>query len=908
MKFAWWARRRQKENDLREELEFHFSEEAAEREADGLPREAARAAARRDLGNATLLQEDTRALWTWTLLEQFAQDARYAFRTMARNKAVSVFAVLSLAMGIGAGTAIYSFMDAILLRQLPIADPASLVELSWRAKPVARRNGPSEFVLHAIDGRFDSDETGSHARIFPFAAVEPLRNASAPLLSGMFTYFRAGRMNILVNPPGGDAELADVEYVSGDFFRGLAVPPAAGRAIESVDDDAGAAPVAVLSYGYAQRRFGAAAQAVGQRILVNSLPFTVAGVAPPEFFGVDPGGAPGVYLPLSSITLLDSDAVARNADPNYYWIGMMGRLCDGVTRDQAQAALAPVFANWVATTAGNDKERANLPLLRVDAAGRGLDTLRIKYSQPLYILMAMVGLILAIACANMANLLLARAAARRREIAVRLSIGAGRLRLVRQLLTESLVLSSLSAALGILIASAGIRLLTALLANGVPGFTLHAELNARVLAVAVAVSALCGILFGLVPAIRSTRLTLVPALKSIDQMPRMRVQQALVVAQIALLAVLLVAAGLLTRTLGNLQSVPLGFNPGGVLLFQLNAPQAGYPAARAAAFYGDLRRRFADIPGVQAATLSHASLIGAGRSYRITVDGAPATGTRFLETGPGFFSTMQIPIQEGREIDERDRDGSLPVVVVSEPFARTYFANRNPIGQHIKATLRGSVTLDLEVIGMAADARYGGLKGTNPPVVYVPYPQLPTRELQQMVYALRTDGDPLRHVAAVRAIVHDADARVPVTNILTERDEIDRTMNQEVVLARLCTGFAVVALAIACVGLYGTLAYAVARRTREIGIRIALGARRGAVTWMVLRDVCILAAIGLAISLPIARGTSRFIASFLFNTTPNDPRAIAFATSTLFAAALAAGYGPARRASRIDPMMALRNE
>jgi len=905
-KIAWWIRRRQKESDLREELEFHLSEDADEREAGGLSREEARAAARRDLGNVTLLTEDTRALWTCTLLEQFAQDVRYALRTMARHRAVSAFAVLSLAMGIGAGTAIYGFMDAILVRQLPIVDPASLVEITWRAKHVEPRNGPtgpSEFVLRSIYGRMDNDETGAHARIFPFAAVEPLREASAPVLSSTFTYFMSRRMNVLIR---GDADLADVEYVSGDFFRSLAVAPGAGRTTEPGDDRPGAHPVAVLSHGYAQRRFGTVAQAVGQRILVNNTPFTVAGVAPPEFVGVDPGVAPGVYLPLSTNPLLDSEAPARNVDPNYYWIGIMGRLRPGVTREQAQAALAPVFASWVAATASNDRERANLPQLSVDAGGRGLDTLRARYSKPLYVLLAMVGLILAIACANMANLLLARAAARRREIAVRLSIGAGRLRLIRQLLTESLVLAALSGALGILIASAGIRLLTVLLANGDSGFTLHAELNARVLALAVAVSTLCGTLFGLVPAIRSTRLTLVPALKNIDLVPRMRLQEALVVSQIALLSLLLVAAGLLARTLANLQAVPLGFNPEGVLLFQVNAPQAGYPASRAAAFYEELRRRFAEIPGVRATTLSHSSLVGAGRAHPITVDGVPAVRTRFLQTGRDFFSAMEIPILQGREIDERDRQGSLPVVVISELFARTFFANHSPLGRHIK--VGGSMSLDLEVIGVAADARYGGLKGANPPVVYVPYTQIPTKQLQQMTYALRTDGDPLRHVSAVRAIVHDADARVPVTNVVTERAEVDQTMNQEMVLARLCTAFAIVALAIACVGLYGTIAYGVARRTTEIGIRIALGAQRGAVVWMVLREVCVLAAVGLAISVPIARSASTFIASFLFEITPNDPRAIAFAAATLFATAVVAGYGPAHRASRIDPTSALRNE
>ena len=343
-----------------------------------------------------------------------------------------------------------------------------------------------------------------------------------------------------------------------------------------------------------------------------------------------------------------------------------------------------------------------------------------------------------------------------------------------------------------------------------------------------------------------------------------------------------------------------------MLLFELNAPQAGYPASRAAAFYAEVQRRFSEIPGVQAATLSHASLIKAGRQHPITVDGVRAEGTRFLQTGPGFFTTMQIPMVQGRAIDERDREGALPVVVINDLFARTFFPNQNPLGRHIK--VGGSSPLDLEVVGIAATARYGGLKYAIPPVVYVPYPQLRPEQLRQMTFALRTDGDPMRYVSAVRQIVRDADARVPVTNLVTQAAEIDQTINQEMVLARLCTAFAVLALVIACVGLYGTMAYAVARRTREIGIRMALGARRAAVVWMVLREVCVLAAVGLALSVPIARGTSTFIESFLFDMKPNDPRAVALALTTLVTAALVASYGPARRASRINPMVALRQD
>jgi macrolide transport system ATP-binding/permease protein len=916
-KLTWWTRRRRKEDELREELQFHLAEEAEARQADGLPEDQARWAARRDLGNVTLLREDTRALWTWTPLEQLAQDLRYAVRMMFRNRAFTALAALSLALGIGANTAIYSFMDAILLRSLPVADPASLVVVRWQSRPFGfggRAAGSApEFVMHSIDGSTYDDPAGTTAAIFPFPAFERLQQVSAPVLSSLFAYKLAGNVNVMIK---GEAELAQGEYVSGDFFRGLAVSPAAGRLIIADDDRAGAPPVAVLSLGYSQRRFGDAASATGQSILINNVPFTVVGVAPSEFFGVDPAEAPGLYLPMHASLLFDPGAGGAYLDQNYYWVEMMGRLRPGVGLAQAQATLGGPFAQWAASTATNDRERANLPLLHLDEGAGGLDSLRRRYSKPLYVLMAMVGLILAIACANTANLLLARASARRREIAVRLSIGAGPFRVMRQLLTESVLLASLSGALGILIAVAGIRVLTRLLANGEEGFTLHAQLNWHVLAVTLGLSLLCGLLFGLAPAMQLARPSVMPTLKDTsvterrarvrDGVLRPNPAQALVVAQIAISLLLLVAAGLFVRTLSNLQSIPLGFNRDNVLLFEVNAPQAGYPEPRVAAFYGDLRRRLSEIPGVRDATLSHASLIRAGRSHPIAVNGVPTTGTRLLYTGPAFFTTMQIPLLRGREIDERDRQGTKPVAVVSDLFARTYFGEENPIGRHVTLGGRNRRLVELEIIGVAATARYGGLKRSIPPVVYIPYATGP--ELREMTFALRTDGDPLRYVGAVRAIVHEADGRMPLTNVKTQAADIDQTINQEIVFARLCSGFAILALTIACVGLYGTMAYAVARRTREIGIRMALGARRGIVIWMVLREVCVLAALGLAISVPIALGTSRLIESFLFGTKPNDPRALALAVAILLSAALVAGFGPARRASRIDPMIALRHE
>lgn len=698
--------------------------------------------------------------------------------------------------------------------------------------------------------------------------------------------------------------------------------PAAGRLIHHDDDRTGAPPVAVLSAGYSQRRFGRPASAVGQAILINNISFTVIGVAPPEFFGVDPAAAPQVYLPLQTKRLLEPESGPAFLDGNYYWVEMMGRLKPGVDLAHAQATLAGPFAQWVMSTATSDQERANLPALRLEEGAAGLDSLRRQYSTPLYVLLAMVGLILAIACANTANLLLARSAARTREIAVRLSVGAGRWRVVRQLLTESILLATLSGALGILIALAGMRVLTRLLANGQEAFTLHAELNWHVLLVTLALSFACGVLFGLAPALQATRPDRSALMKKLRDrsitgagMPwragRQSLTQVLVVSQIATSLLLLVGAGLFVRTLSNLQSVSLGFNPDNVLLFELNAPQAGHPQPRVADFYADLRRRLSDVPGVRDVTLSHASLIRAGRAHPVTVDGQRTQGTRVLWTGPRFFSTMQIPIVRGREIAEADHQGTLPVVVVSDRFARINFGDADPIGRRVQ--IGGSLSVDgkpvvYEVVGVAANTRYGGLKGDVPPVVYVPYAQIPPAQLQQMTYAMRTESDPLRYAGTVRQIVHEADARVPVTNVKTQAADIDQTINQEIVFARLCTAFAILALTIACVGLYATTAYAVARRTGEIGIRLALGAGRGAVVWMMLRDVCVLAAVGLAIGASVALASSRLVESFLFETKPNDPGVVVVAATILLISALAAGYGPARRASRVDPLTALRHE
>jgi macrolide transport system ATP-binding/permease protein len=390
--------------------------------------------------------------------------------------------------------------------------------------------------------------------------------------------------------------------------------------------------------------------------------------------------------------------------------------------------------------------------------------------------------------------------------------------------------------------------------------------------------------------------------------PRLNLTQVLVVAQVAVSLLLLVGASLFVRTLLNLQSIDLGFNPDNVLLFEVNAAQTGRPQPEIAAFYADLRQRLNALPGVGHVTMMNPSLLRAGRQLPVFVNRTSAQGVRILGAGPGFFTTMQLPLLYGRDIEERDGPGGPFVAVVNELFAKTYFGDENPLGKQIEIRLRGVGPRYLDIVGVARMARYGGLKSEVPPVVYIPYAQATDPPLRQMTYALRTDGDPLRYAESVRATVRDADPRLPVANVKTLAAEIDQTINQEIVFARLCTAFAILALLIACVGIYGTMAYAVARRTSEIGIRMALGARRGVVIWTVLREVGVLAAVGLAIGVPIALGASRLIESFLFQMRPNDPGALALAVSILLSAALVAGYGPARRASRIAPMIALRHE
>jgi predicted permease len=838
------------------------------------------------------------------LIEQFAQDLQYAVRGMRNNRLFTGMAVVSLALGIGANTAIYSFMEAILLRSLPVGDPQKLVVFNWRTKDFPA-------VAHSFSGNnHKNPDTGMISNTLPYPAMEVLR--AGGLCSSVFVFTNGGRMNVQV---GGRAELGAAQYVSGDFFRGLQLAPTAGRLLNE-NDDRTAAPLAVLSHAFAEKMFGSAEKATGQAMQVNGKPLTVAGVAPPEFLGVDAGGTQDLYLPIHTMVTLQAARTgpnfnARFTDANRFWVQIMGRLNPGVTVAQAQSALAGGFRAMMGAAAKTPKEKADLPALLVVEGATGLDQLRYRYSKPLYVLMTLVGFILAIACANIANLLLARSTARRREMAVRLSLGAGRARVVRQMLTESVLLAMAGAVLGVAFAGWGIQLLTTLIGSGKANFTLHAELNWNVLAVTLALSVVTGVLFGLAPALQATRVDLAGSLKRArlaEQRRRFGAGQVLMSVQIATSLLLLVAAGLFVRTLSNLSAIQLGFNREHLLIFSLNARQAGYQGEGLARFYDTLRARLAAIPGVRGATAS-SMLLASGSLSRtgLNIPGAaPKEGTANMEVGALFFTTMEIPILLGREIDERDQTLGRKVAVVNEVFAKKFFGEGSPLGRRFGLG-DNNATPDIEIVGVSKAVKHQSLKDEIPPVAYVPYGQDPAG-LFGMNFEVRAGGPPLAMTEAVRRVVREIDSRIPVADIDTQARVVDQTISRERTLAALGGGFAVLAVLIACMGLYSTMAYSVARRTSEIGVRMALGAQRARVVRMVLRDVVLVAGVGLAVGVPVAWTAARMVESFLFGIKAKDPTVLVMAPVVLFVAAVTAGYGPAWRASRIDPWRALRHE
>jgi macrolide transport system ATP-binding/permease protein len=910
MRWYFWRRKR-REIDLDDEIAYDLALDAEERVRSGLTRQEAERASRRDFGNVLLLKEGIREMWGWTSLERLAQDLRYGWRTLRNNPLFTSMAVLSLALGIGANTAIYSVVDAIMLRALPVRNPGELVILNWRAK---------QGTDHHNGSMFEDPKGGITSPDFPWPAYELLRSRN-DVLTTLFAFKSAGQLNLIVR---GQAELGPVEFVSGNFFSGVGIVPVAGRLLGDSDDVAGASQVAVLSYNYWRDRFAADPAAIGQTVRINETPFTIAGVAAPEFFGVVPGSAPAIYVPMRN-----RPSLARNygsehdtmfSDTHFYWADIMGRLRPGLTPERAQVELAARFRQFALASAANDRERADLPTLWVEEGGSGVDSLRRQYSKPLLVLMTMVAIILAIACANIANLLLARANSRRREIAVRLSLGASRGRVLRQLLTESLMLAFTGGILGLGVATAGTHFLLWLLASGREHFSIHTNLDWRILAFAIGVAFATGIVFGLAPAIASTRVDITPALKETrasatrGRAGRIGLSQFLVVSQIALSLLLVLGAAIFVRTLANLHSVEIGFSHDNLLTFKLDASQVGYKDTSLKTFYASMDETFRALPGVRAATATDMPLVANwDESTNVKLPGVPRHEGRdesdvsITSVGPTFFETMQLPVLLGRPISSRDVDGAPLAAVVNEVFAKKYFPNQNPIGRRFG--LGDSEAGNLTIVGLAKNARYNSLKGKIPAVAYIPYMQdIVKRPPVAMFFELRTVGNPLALTKAVRDTVHKAAPSVPITEVMTQSQRIDNTITQERTFADLCTVFALLALVIACVGLYGSMAYGVSRRTNEIGIRVALGAERTRILWMVLREVLVLTAVGLAVGFSCAWGAMSTLKSFVFGMKASDPLMMMSAAAILVAVLVLAGFAPATRAARIDPLTALRHE
>ncbi len=906
--------RPQAELDLHAELQDYIEHETQRHIAAGIPEAQARSKALLGIEQA---KEECRDIRRGAWFDKLAQDVRYGWRTMLKNPLFSAMAILSLALGIGANTAIYSLMDAIMVRALPVQNAQQLVILNWRA---STKHDPDVVQSHS-GSKYTEPDGGSTSPDLPWPAYESLR-ARNHVLSSLFAFKTAGRLNVVLH---GQAEIGEVNFVSGNYFTGLGIGPAAGRLINDADDRANAPQVAVISYRYWQERLAGAPAAVGESLTINNIPFTIAGVAPPEFLGVSPAHLPVAYIPLANRPVLGRNYGDEQktifTDAHNYWIDVMGRLRPGVTLPQAQAELSTQFQQFALSSATTKEEKATLPKLWVQEGGSGVDSLRRQYSTPLFVLMTMVAFILTIACANIANLLLARATARRREIAVRLSLGAGRLRVVRQLLTESLMLAFPGALLGLGVAVLGIRFLTWLLAGERGEVLPNVGLDWRVLLFTLGVAFATGILFGLAPAIAATRVDFTPALKESrasasrrGRGKRVGLSQLLLISQIALSLLLVLGAAIFVRTLANLHSVNLGFNKTNLLTFRLDASQAGYQDAALRALYQDLRQRFSVIPGVQSATMSDLVLISqSNRQTGVVLPGAPkdpgrnGPSTSFASVGPAFFETLQLPMLLGRTINSHDVDSAPHVAVVNQVFANKYFPNQDPIGRQF--SLGNSQTGDLTIVGVAKNAHYSSLKEQTPPVAYIPFLQHITDAPPfGITFELRTLGNPISAANAVRQIVHQTVPRVPVTQVMTHAQQIDNTIVQERTFADLCTAFAILALAIACVGLYGTMAYSVARRTNEIGIRMALGAERREIVWLVQREVLLLATAGLCVGMLCAWATMSSIKSFLFGMKPGDPLALSLAAAILITAAILAGLAPALRASRIDPLNALRHE
>lgn len=872
----------QLEAEIREELEFH------------------RAQTRGTFGNLSRIQDETRAASTVVWLETLVQDLRYGVRQLTATPALSLAAVVSLALGMGANTAIFSLINAVMLQQLPVKDPGRLVL----------------FDDDISTGVYSGDGFPGH--IFSYPAWEHFRDHDQSFES--LCAFRQGVDSLLFRVPGaggsGPKEQASGHLVCGAYFAVMGVNAVRGRVLMPQDDSLTAPNTAVISYEFWRRRFHSEDSAVGTVVDLNGTAFTIVGVAPPEFFGERVQEPPEFWLPLTrQPQMLQRESWMSVRD--VHWLNVIGRLKPGVTMEQAQAAVTRQLRQFYQAGAGEELTASRQRQLRevhveLKSGARGISWMRFSYSKPLHLLMASVALLLLIACANVATLLLARGSARQPELFARLAFGASRARLVRQLLTESVLLALLGGAAGVAIAWWSVKLLAHMI-------RINPVVDVRpdwlVLAFTLAVSLLTGIGFGLLPALRSSRMEW--SIGSVVRLPdfartRLNAGHGLVVFQVMLCCVLLVGAGLLSRSLFLLEREDLGFAQDHLLLVRTDPRLAGYQWAELPGLYRELGERLNALPGVVSATVAkHSPVSGSSSSSNLSVQGyLPTEGKEMnvhsLEVGPRFFETLRIPVLLGRDLGPRDVPDSTQVAVVNETFVREFMAGRNPIGQRFSlgAPFRAP---GAEIVGVVSDSKFYDVKERAKPMAFFAAGQDSGRHEYLGELLIRTSRDPAGTAAAVRRTVADIDSRLPILKVSTMREQVSGSINRQRTIATLSTVFGFLALLVAAVGLYGTIAYATLRRTREIGLRTALGAQSGDVLWMVLRQSLLLVGLGLACGLPLALASVRWIRSFLFGVGVVDPIALGAAILMLAGVGALSGYLPARRAARIDPMLALRH-
>ncbi len=833
------------------------------------------------------------------LVANLFQDVRYAIRTLSKSPMFVAVAVFSLALGIGANTAIFTLIDQLLLRLLPVKNPQELVLLTGLGQHYGSNNGRNKLSYPMYSDFRDKNQ----------------------VFQGMF----CNDTSEFSVSTGGSTERVAGEVVSGNYFPVLGVGAALGRVLGPSDDAVqGASPYAVLSYSYWTSRFGHDPTVIGRKIVINGYPFTIVGVSQAGFNGLDPAKSSQVRIPVTMQGEMDKTWPRLN-DRRSRWIRAYGRLKTGEPLEQAKAGLQPLFHQMLAMEVQQKAFAKAAPRTKSDflamtldvlPAATGMSNIRQQFSKPLIVLMCIVGLVLLIACANVANLLIARATARQKEIAVRLALGASRGRIISQLLVESLMLSLLGGVMGVFLAVLIDRSLIQFLPEGNSPLTISSTPDFRILLFALGVTLTTGILFGLVPALQATRPELAPTLK--DQAGAVvgggsvNVRKILVIAQVTLSLILLIAAGLFIKSLSNLKDLDPGFQTKNLLTFSVSPALNGYKDQRSLQFYRQLYEVLNNLPGVKSASFAVMGVLqGNEWDNSVSVEGYSAKSGEWVNPhmnfiSPGHFKTMDVPILVGRDFDARDDKGSMKVAIINDKFAKRYFGSTNAVGRHIGMGGDPGTKTDITVIGVVRDTKYESMRDEMPIEVFQPYKQMDF--VLGMNGYVRTDRNPEQYFEIVRRKVQELDANVPVVQMLTLEKQMEISLMTERLVASLSTAFALLATVLAGVGLYGVMAYTVARRTREIGIRMALGAFSGSVIWLVMREVLVLLAIGMAIGLPTAWALTKLVQTQLYGLTANDPFAISLAVIGIATVAILAGFVPARKATRIDPMRALRWE